>query len=154
MSGARGGTAYELDTPRGVDWRESAACRPGQLKDHDLMWPLPNAHVQIEQARYVCVGCPRSALLECLAEGVDDRDWDSIRGGMTGAERRAAHQSGMPVEEWAPPGPRLKTCVRCHESFPRSDLSPRQQICGTCASSDLRRQSTNRRWRKQRVRAS
>jgi len=106
-------TQHGMSTQLGDDWRAYAACRPGQLRDPELMWPLTHDHSETEQARDVCKRCPAAIRLECLRVGVETRDWDSVRGGMTGDERRAEYKAGTPLDEWTPPPPRTQPCRTC-----------------------------------------
>lgn len=67
-------SAYGLDTPRVVDWRERAACRDHDPEWWSLMGPrvLSSANAR---AMRVCADCP--VLADC-AEWADARAFDHV----------------------------------------------------------------------------
>lgn len=53
----------------------------------DTFWPDPADTVGIAAAKAICEQCPMRE--PCLDEAMSELDWsDSVRGGLTGAERR------------------------------------------------------------------
>lgn len=99
-------TAWGLDTVRERDWRVDSLCRD---VDPETMWPLPENARAIEAAVKVCEGCP--VKLKCLQDGEDADDWESVRAGYTGKERRKHFKAFLSPSEYPPPI-RAK-CDRC-----------------------------------------
>lgn len=131
----RAGTAWGFEvgseTP---NWRTSAACRDA---DPEAMWPLPADDQGIAYARSVCAHCPKQTRIKCIEDGIEAQEWDSVRGGFTGPERRSRHALGHLPESYPPPGPRAKRwCNRCWEPFVLDPDHPYRKICPSC---DLRR---------------
>jgi len=70
--------------PLDANWRLLGNCAD---EDPDVMYPPPRDRYGIRQARDVCGGCP--VTVKCLTDAIEAQDWNGIRGGMTGDERRA-----------------------------------------------------------------
>lgn len=112
------------------NWAARANCLG--MAHPDVMWPLPGADMQIAQARSMCEGCPVAA--ECVIDGAELGEWDSVRGGYTGAERRRyAQKFGTDVADYPPPPPRMKVCQRCAGMFPLDLANRMARICPPCA---------------------
>lgn len=122
-------TASGLDTPRDDPWEKSAACAD---EDPELMHPFPNLNPgELWLIREVCFGC--TVKLECLKDGVDAADWESVRGGLTGRERAKHHRAGLEPHEY--PKPVQPTCVRCRKP---TWLPLRRGLCGSCRVAEAR----------------
>lgn len=83
------------------EWRESAACRPGQTApdggpvDPEWFHPVGNGHFargQVEGAKRICRGC--AVRRECLADALHRGDEHAVLGGLTVDERRDGVQEG------------------------------------------------------------
>lgn len=96
---ARTGSAYGLTSPRGADWRDTAACRADGF-DPDLMFP-DNSTVGIAKAKQVCMACP--VRVTCLRDAIQagDDQW-GIRGGMKPEERRRLAKKAADVATSVP----------------------------------------------------
>jgi WhiB family redox-sensing transcriptional regulator len=111
-------------------WQTNANCRDAHP---ETMWPLPYATYLIDAARRICHGCP--VRLQCLHDGAACGDWESIRGGLTGHERKSLHRDGLTPAQfpvWTPP-PWQRACMRCSESFDVDQARPKRRLCPTCA---------------------
>lgn len=115
----------------GHEWKDHAVCRQ---VDPELMWPLPNALVPIERAVAVCVPC--TAKRECLQEGVDIADWESVRGGLTGKQRRKCHKAGLTVDQYPVRELPRRWCVRCEKPFPANVAHPLGRTCPSCLTAE------------------
>lgn len=72
--------------PLDANWRLSGNCLD---EDPDTMHPQDRDLYGQNQAKGICAGCPVKD--ECLTDAINTDDWNGIRGGMTGKERRAYH---------------------------------------------------------------
>lgn len=79
------------------DWRADAACRD---EDPELFFPAsPTA--EVSAAKAVCRRCPVAS--QCLADAIEQRDRDAVRGGLTPEERRGMGTPPPPPERVAAP---------------------------------------------------
>lgn len=114
------------DTPD--HWDELAQCKD----TGDLMWPLPNAAEQTALAILKCHGCP--VRVQCLLAGVEEEEFDSVRGGLTGRQRKLAHtKHGRNLDAYPVPRPPIRWCQRCGESFEVNAENLLARICTPCA---------------------
>lgn len=120
-------TAWGLETLRDEAWEVSAACKG--LPDPELMWPFPGTGDN-ELAVSVCQRCP--VRLECLDQGAQVQDWESIRGGLTGQERELAHRDGLAPQDYPPHVAEPRKCCRCSNPFTPDPESPSGRVCGAC----------------------
>lgn len=112
-------------------WQSRAQCRDVHP---ETMWPLISSTTLVSEARLVCVGCP--VRIPCLQDGIAAGDWESVRGGLTGSERRKQYRMGVLLEcypQWRPPT-RDKTCHRCGNLFVANQRTSRRgmAICPEC----------------------
>lgn len=123
------GTQWGLDSVREArDWRLLSPCG----EDPERMWPLPNDQVGIADARRVCDRCPLEVRHQCLQDGIDTREWDSVRAGFTGKERRDRYRQGFAIADYPPPVPAVRWCQRCRGSFPFDPRHPYARLCAGC----------------------
>ena len=108
-------------------WQLRGNCRD---VEPETMWPHPLATSdnQVLQARLVCVGCTQR--IPCLIDGAEAADWDSVRGSLTGEERKRLHRAGKhhndhDYPEWAP-ARRTRNCHRCGIQFIPTELTSRR----------------------------
>ncbi len=120
------GTQYGLGIDVDEHWSTRSVCRDD---DPELMWPLPHDYAAIEEARKVCKPCPVG--IECLREGIELLDWESVRGGLTGEERKDRHRQGFALADYPPPPKRMgRWCVRCQTPFVAE--SRFRRVCESC----------------------
>lgn len=113
MSTATLRRAYQ---PLDANWRLRGNCVTQPDGDRDLMHPDSNAEAKAK-AKRKCNGCPVAA--ECFVDSINQQDFEGVRAGMTGGERRAW------FDEHHPDGKRLSAeragrgkttpmgCARC-----------------------------------------
>lgn len=77
-------TLTRADAPTDANWRLHGLCLD---VDPDLMHPHDRDRYGQQKAKDVCDGCPVAA--KCLGNAIETNDWNGIRAGMTGKERRA-----------------------------------------------------------------
>lgn len=124
------GTAWGFDSGSdAIDWRDLSVCRD---EDPEIMWPLPHAYGDIALARNVCSRCPLKVRLECLADGIRVADFESVRGGFTGDERKARHRKGFEPSNYPEPGMLLHTCERCDMPFATTQEHRYVRFCRRC----------------------
>lgn len=122
--------AYGLGADPAMHWAESAKCL-GMARP-EVMWPLPGADAQIAEAIKVCDGCP--SRVPCLLDGIDENEFDSVRGGLTGRQRKlAARAHGRDIAAYLKPEPPQRHCVRCGQGFVVDEAVPTAHICPACA---------------------
>lgn len=123
-------TAWGFTTGRDKDWREKALCRD---EDPELMWPMPKT-LWVEDAIAVCGDC--KVKVQCLTQGVEIGDWESIRGGLTGAERRRYHGERFEPAEYPPHNARSIRCRSCDSMFyvAAEKMLERGQLCPACGA--------------------
>lgn len=140
------GTAHGFDSGAiNGGWRARSNCRG--LEDKDVMWPLNKAGDTVERARRICDGCPVDVRLKCLQDGVDADDWESVRGGLTGAERKRHHRDGLKPEDYPPhsePIRPVKNCARCDGGFLYDPQHPFARICPACMAKAMQRTARKR----------
>lgn len=85
-----GTTSQRFSAPdQDTDWRQRAACRPGQGFETEMFFPVGTkgpAAKQIAKAKTVCAGCVARA--ECLEWALNTGQDCGIWGGMSEDERR------------------------------------------------------------------
>jgi WhiB family redox-sensing transcriptional regulator len=119
------GTAWGLESDRADSWQKRASCR---VVDPELMWA--DSGNDLETAVAVCHRCP--VALKCLEDGVDDGDWESVRGGLSGKERWRFHRAGRAPEDYGPHVPEPKQCALCGKRFRHDPEHPTRRNCPTC----------------------
>lgn len=121
------------DTPD--HWDELAQCKG----ENDLMWPLPNAVEQTALAVMQCHGCP--VRVQCLLDGIDQDEFESVRGGLPGRQRKtAARKHGRDVDAYPAPQLPVRWCQRCGEAFEPTEAAPLARICTPCAAARAERE--------------
>lgn len=121
--------AYGLASDTPDHWDELALCKG----ENDLMWPLPNAVEQTALAVLKCNGCP--VRVQCLLAGVDEDEFESVRGGLTGRQRKAAAKKyGRDLDAYPVPHSPLRWCQRCGDSFEVEVRNPHARLCAGCAA--------------------
>lgn len=121
------------DTPD--HWDELAQCKD----TGDLMWPLPGAVEQTALAVLQCHGCP--VRVQCLLAGVDDAEFESVRGGLPGRQRKvAARKFGRDLGAYPEPQLPIRWCLRCGDAFQVNPAAPRARICTSCAAARKERE--------------
>ena len=71
-----------------MTWRDEAACRSDLLEDRTVYFNhlfFPEEEGRGAIARAFCNVCPVTE--DCLAEGAELREWEGVRGGLSGPER-------------------------------------------------------------------
>lgn len=122
--------AYGLGADTADHWANRANCL--NMTNPEIMWPLPGADLQTVLAIKQCEGCP--VRVECLLDGIDDDEFDSVRGGLTGKQRKAAARShGRDVGAYPEPDPPLRWCQRCSGGFVVEVRNPHARLCPSCA---------------------
>ncbi|MEU4772936.1 WhiB family transcriptional regulator [Micromonospora sp. NPDC023644] len=98
-----------------LDWRLRGKCRG---VDPDEMYPERVADEPRAKAR--CNGCPVAT--ECFIESIRTHDFEGVRAGMTGKERKEWAKANLPAS---------RTCRGCRKPFrPRTH---NQQRCTGCS---------------------
>lgn len=113
-----------------INWRASAACRPGSGVDPELFWPPSRTDATIQLAKAICDRCEVRA--DCLAEALVRGEEEGIWGGLTPEERepslmRACKRCGS---RFVPDGRKRVLCDRCRDGRGRRTPLP----CGTRAA--------------------
>lgn len=122
--------AHGLDSDTAAHWAENAKCL-GMARP-EVMWPLPGAVQQVAEAIKVCDGCP--SRVPCLLDGIDENEFESVRGGLTGRQRKlAARAHGRDIAAYPAPSAPLRHCARCGQGFVVDEAAPTARICGACA---------------------
>lgn len=112
------------------DWLAAAACRG---TDHRLFFPVlehrpvGETAERLALARSICDRCPVAA--ECLTDALVSRDFDGIRAGLTGAQRKRL-----------PRPPRRLWCPECGTQFETSSGSNRKYCGVACRRAAINRQ--------------
>ncbi|WP_051723714.1 WhiB family transcriptional regulator [Micromonospora chokoriensis] len=108
-------TLTRLALPLDANWRLRGHCVTRPV-DPDVMYPDHDAEDRA-RAKRQCGGCPVQR--ECFIDSIDQRDFEGVRAGMTGGERKAW------FDEHHPDGKRLSAeragrgkttpmgCARC-----------------------------------------
>lgn len=105
-------TLVRLDIPLDANWRLRGHCVTRADDNRDLMYPDHDAEARA-RAKRKCSGCPVQR--ECFINSIDQLDFEGVRAGMTGGERRAWFDEHHPDGKAA--AGRGKTtpmgCARC-----------------------------------------
>ena len=108
-------TARRYPHTPGRNWRLDGNCLAVEL---DTMHPHPSDLGGIAEAKAVCAGCPVQR--QCLADAIEVGDWEGIRAGLTGPERRT--HAGLTA---------ARACIDCGTTYtPYTHL---QKRCTTCS---------------------
>jgi WhiB family redox-sensing transcriptional regulator len=111
----RHGTQHGMTSAPVTNWRLSANCRD---TDPEVFFPISEGNADHVKAVNICRRCPDEIQAACLADSIKLRDFDGIRAGMTGKERRShARRSGADLT--AKPVSAAKTrCLNGHDYTP------------------------------------
>ena len=123
------------DPARDTSWQDRAACLD---EDPELFFPPGNEwkghEAQEAEAKAVCNRCP--VLAQCREKALADGDFEGIRGGMTGEERKALAKArksaAAPIRHGTTTGNRAhykrgeKPCQPCADAAAVADRRRRQ----------------------------
>ncbi|WP_346536983.1 WhiB family transcriptional regulator [Micromonospora sp. DPT] len=96
-------TLTRAAAPTDANWRLSGRCL---AVDPDVMHPDARDFKGHAKAKAICDGCPVQR--ECLDDAFRVGDWEGVRGGMTGKERREMAKRDGQLKSSPPMG-----CTEC-----------------------------------------
>lgn len=123
---SRTSTAWGVSTEPAAQWAESAACL--NLARPDIMWPISVDDAELEQARRVCRRCPLQTQLDCMTDAADRGEWDGVRGGHPGWDRKRFHEQGLSPAQYPKPV-KQRECASCNQPF---EISPNHRWASKC----------------------
>lgn len=134
-------TAWGTSTETGTHWAESAACL--NITNADVMHPISTADAELELARQVCRRCPLQTQLDCMTDAADRGEWDGVRGGHPGWDRKRFHDQGLTPAQYPKPV-RERTCTGCGGQFEVSPNHRWASKCVPCVSASYKRAGRER----------
>lgn len=134
-------TAWGTSTETSTFWAESAACLG--LARPDIMWPTSVDEAEVEPARRVCRRCPLQTQLDCMTDAADRDEWDGVRGGHPGWDRKRFHEQGLSPAQYPAPV-KHRECTTCGDPFEVTAFHKWAAKCPPCVSASYKRAGRER----------